>query len=547
MTQAAANEQARRRTVETSIQEVTVYTNRAQVTRRGRVELKGEEGELVLTGLPMTLQTESLRAGGVGTVGVRLLGVRAELVYATEPVEEKVAQLTRQIRQLQEQRRAVQDAIEALLLQRGFVLGLGDKAVERFSQGLARQSVSLDETASLLDFLGRQHGQYATTLAERERERDELDRQIQALQQQLKLISNPRSTQSYSLIAAIEPAGAGQFELEITYTVQQASWTPLYDLRVSSADKTVNLSYLAEVNQHTGEDWSGVTLTLSTAKPGLGTLPPHLDPWYIDVLRPMPPMMPMAMAMGGAMSATPAPEAFRKRSLQSESFGAADTAEQLFEAQSVAAEVSSEGGVVTFRLDRNSDIPSDGAPHKITIFSDNYPSRVEYIAMPKLVSFAYLQATITNSASGATLLPGAANIFRNNTFVGTTHLENIAPGQEFKLNLGIDESIKIERDLVEREVDKKFMSGQRRTTYAYRLAITNLRDDEATLRLSEQLPVSRNEQIKVKLTRSTPPVQPGEMGLLEWLLPLPPKAKREVYYQFTIEHPTDLNITGLGI
>jgi uncharacterized protein (TIGR02231 family) len=73
-----------------------------------------------------------------------------------------------------------------------------------------------------------------------------------------------------------------------------------------------------------------------------------------------------------------------------------------------------------------------------------------------------------------TLLPGKANIFRDNIFVGTTQLENIAPGQEFKLNLGIDEGLKIERDLVERQVDKKLIGNQRRITYSYRLIITNL-------------------------------------------------------------------------
>ena len=55
-----------------------------------------------------------------------------------------------------------------------------------------------------------------------------------------------------------------------------------------------------------------------------------------------------------------------------------------FEAQPVAAEVSRSGGVVTFDLNRGGNIPSDGTPHKITIFSDDYPCRPRYIAMPRL-------------------------------------------------------------------------------------------------------------------------------------------------------------------
>jgi uncharacterized protein (TIGR02231 family) len=265
----------------------------------------------------------------------------------------------------------------------------------------------------------------------------------------------------------------------------------------------------------------------------------------------------MQAAGGFAMMAAPAPapqaasgmvraKSMRAQEESSES-DSGTMSFQLLEAENVSAEVSSEGGVVTFRVDRDSDIPSDGAPHKITIFNDDYPSRTEFIAVPRLVSFAYLQATITNPSGGATLLPGKANIFRENTFVGTTQLENVAPGQEFKLNLGIDESLKIERDMVEREVDKRFIGNQRRITFGYRLVITNLQDHDINLKLTEQLPISRTEQIKVKLNRINPSIQPGEMGVLEWLLPIPPKAKRELYYQFTVEYPTELSITGLNI
>jgi uncharacterized protein (TIGR02231 family) len=183
----------------------------------------------------------------------------------------------------------------------------------------------------------------------------------------------------------------------------------------------------------------------------------------------------------------------------------------------------------------------------VTVFSENYPSKPEYIAVPHLVSFAYLQAVVVNPLTGATLLPGKANIFRDNTFVGTVQLENVSPGQEYKLNLGIDEGLKIERQLVERQVDKKLIGNQRRTSYAYRLSVTNLRQVQVHLTLQEQLPVSRNEQIKVRLTLTNPKIVAGEMGLLEWIMSLPPQAKQELYYQFVVEHPPDLTVIGLDI
>jgi uncharacterized protein (TIGR02231 family) len=211
------------------------------------------------------------------------------------------------------------------------------------------------------------------------------------------------------------------------------------------------------------------------------------------------------------------------------------------------AEVSKPGAIITFGVSHASNIPSDGATHKTTIFNEDYPCRVEYIAIPRLVNLAYLQTTIANPLTGVTLLPGKANIFRDNTFIGTTELENIVAGQEFKLNLGIDEGLKIERHLVERQVDQELISNLRRTTYAYQLVITNLRECSAELTLIEQLPVTRNEQIKVRLTLSNPQVQMGEMGILEWPLTLQPLSKHELYYQFTVEHPPELTVFGLDI
>jgi uncharacterized protein (TIGR02231 family) len=154
---------------------------------------------------------------------------------------------------------------------------------------------------------------------------------------------------------------------------------------------------------------------------------------------------------------------------------------------------------------------------------------------------------VKNSANRVTLLPGKANIFRDNTFVGITQLENIAPGQEFTLNLGIDEGLKIERDLIERQVDKKLIGNNRRITYGYRIVVTNLQNQEANSKLIEQLPISRNEQIKVRLSRSNPQIQLGEMGILEWAFTLSPQAKCEIFYQFIVEHPPELTVVGLDI
>ncbi|MGB3264132.1 MAG: mucoidy inhibitor MuiA family protein [Microcoleus sp.] len=526
--------------VESQISEVTVYTDRALITRRGTVALTGNERELTVASLPTTLDTESVRATGAGTVAVRLLGVRTETVFSSEPTGDRTAELTAQIQELETQKRAIQDQIASRKIQLNFVENLSAKSVGSFASGIAKQQIGLNETGELLKFLGSNYKKYISAIAQHERQQRELDKQIEALRQQLRQLQTPHFQQSFNIIVAIEPSGSGNFELEISYVVIQARWTPLYDLRVNTTNNQINLNYLAEVNQNTGEDWTGVALTLSTAKPGMGTLPPKLEPWFIDIVQPKSPQTAEFMRTRSRQIDEP------ERALAMMASSAPPAPEPVA-AQTATATVSKAGGTVTFQIGGNTNIPSDGTPHKVTIFNENYPSQLQYIAVPRLVSFAYLQAIVTNPQTGATLLPGKANIFRDNTFVGSVELDNISPGEEFKLNLGIDEGLKIDRELVERQVDKKLIGNQRRTSYAYRLIVTNLQQLPVKLTLKEQLPVSRNEQIKVRLSVTNPKIVAGEMGMLEWIMSLPPQAKQELDYQFVVEHSPDLTVIGLDI
>lgn len=537
------------KTVETQITAVTVYTNQALVTRRGAVELTGEERKLVINDLPVTIVADSFRVSGSGRIAVRLFGVSLERIYTSEPVAARVAQLTSHIEELESEMSYLLEQLDGLALQSRFIEGLREKTEEPFAQSISRRNLSLSETMDFVNFLGSQYTEYGIATRDCNNRKNEIEKELAALRQQLQQIQTPHPKESFKLVIPIETSESGEFSLEVSYVVKDASWTPLYDLRVNTNSNIIHLGYLAEVTQNTGEDWDDVSLTLSTAKPGLGTLPPKPEPWYIGIqeynysrgLRVEDTLLANARRPMAARA--------ERRSKDEDDYEGQEeiATTSIIEAQTVTAEVAKEGSVVSFKLSSGGNIPSDRTPHKTTIFNDEFSCQFEYIAMPRLVSFAYLQAKVKNPANGATLLPGKANIFRNDTFVGTTQLENIAPGQEFTVNLGIDEGLKIERELVERQVDKKLIGSDRKITYAYRLIVTNLLDRETKLKLTEQIPKSRHEQIKVKLIRSNPQIQAGEMGILEWVLGVAPQGKQEIFYQFAVEHPANFNVIGLDV
>ena len=60
--------------LEASIKEVTVYSDRALVTRRGTMQLEAGEHELRINNLPQFIR-DSLRAAGQGPEGTRILNV----------------------------------------------------------------------------------------------------------------------------------------------------------------------------------------------------------------------------------------------------------------------------------------------------------------------------------------------------------------------------------------------------------------------------------------------------------------------------------------
>jgi uncharacterized protein (TIGR02231 family) len=245
--------------------------------------------------------------------------------------------------------------------------------------------------------------------------------------------------------------------------------------------------------------------------------------------------------------AMPAPSRARHsaalaESVEPEDFEAAVAAPQI--ATIAQAEVETKGSTVTFNLPRSMSVPADGQPHRSLIALSEFPCRLDYRAVPQRTELAYLRASVTND-SELSLLPGSVNIFRDGVFIGSSNLEAIAPGQGFKLFLGADEQVRTKRELTRRDVDKNLMGNVRRHTYAHLIKLENLKPYRVSLTVLDQIPVSRHEQIKVKLRHAEPAPQTDDLGELRWELVLAPESKQELSYEYTVESPREMVLSGL--
>ena len=311
----------------------------------------------------------------------------------------------------------------------------------------------------------------------------------------------------------------------------------MYDARLEGEQVTITWHGL--VAQQSGEDWPATGLSLSTARPAVTTAVPELSPWYVGQYRPRPAPMMRAMA-SDAMAAgapPPAPSAMPPQAF-------AEMAEPMEEVAAVAEQGAT---AVTYRLGRPVAVPSDGAPHKATITTVDLGAALDYLTVPKLAEEAYLRATVTNT-SEHTLLPGKVSVFHGADFVGTTTIETVAPGGEVELQLGVDDRLKVERELVHREVSKNLLGGNRKTDVTFRITLENHLPAAARVTVKDQFPISTHESVKIRDQEARPdPVETSDLGEVTWEFELAVDATATAELAFQLEHPKGLQLTGWTI
>lgn len=528
-------------TIETSISDVTVYVDRARVVRKGTIHLSPGEQTIAIERLPTSLLDDSVRAAGRGA-NVRILGVEVARDYYTETPEENQAALQKELQNLQDQDAALADADSAEASRLDFLKNLANNSTTNLPRGIAYGKADLNSVVSFSKYIADEIEAAQAKRRDIAQKRRDLAREIEVVQSKLQ----PRYTsiERIRINVVVEATAETDLELEVTYSVIGASWSPLYDIRL--VEEKVTVGYLANVQQTTGEDWPEVRLALSTARPAVSTTIPELDPWFLDVYRPPVPRMARAASpMGGAadmatFAAMPAQAAEPTAKLYAEAAPPPPPAEV------ATATVEAAGTAVTFRVARPVGIPSDGSPHKTVITNLDLGAQLDYVTVPKIAEEAYLRAKISNTSTSI-LLPGPANIFHGDEFVGTTQLEIVVPNEEFEVQLGVDDRIKVERKLTERSTGKTFIGNTRKSLFGYTVTITNNLPRVAKVTVEDQFPVSRHEQIKSILQSISPqPTEQSDMNIIKWELEIPPGKKQDFSFAFHVEQPRDLQITGIA-
>ena len=517
------------RILDAPVTAVTVFRDGARVQRSGTVSMAQGRQAVVIGGLPAGLDPASVRVGARGP-GLTLLNVEVHHGYRTDPLREETARLRAEAERCRDAVRALDDEDAAVQAQLDFLGHLSGAAATALARAVGFGRASHDDLAQMAghlsadtaDALGGRRG-----IAARSRDaRRELEAAERRLEEAELRAGQPAAYTDVSAI--LEADAAAQAAVELSYHVPGASWRPLYDLTLDGEELAV--SYLAEVTQQTGEDWPAVELVLATTRRGRHQGLPELDPWYIGKAPPpgaLPPAMPrmprraMAVAAGAAQPGGP-------------------------EAAVLMAEPSdSMGAGLVYRVQRPLAVPADGGPHTTSIGRFGLDAALDHLTVPVLAPEAYLRATVTNT-SPLLLLPGPARVFHGTQFVGETSLETVAAGEEFELQLGVDDQIRVERKLRRRSTGKAVIGGTRTIDVGYEIAVENHRHSRTRVSVHDRVPVSTDGDIRVRLRETSPaPATQTDLGELTWELSLDGGQEATVSYRFTVEHPAQVTVTGI--
>ncbi|MBB4263138.1 MULTISPECIES: mucoidy inhibitor MuiA family protein [unclassified Bradyrhizobium] len=516
-----------------AIDTVTVYPDGATVTRVITVDLPSGDSTLVAKDFPLGLDASSIRVEGEGGAKLTIGTIDARSPRAA-PVN--LPELEKRIEALNDQRADLQGAIDSANARRKFAehfaetspAGIGDKGEAR----------PIAEWRAAFAAVGEEIASADTVIRDATRKTREIDRQIAQLEVERK--AKPPSKLEIRMDVAA--TAATKATLRVTYAVRNARWMPLYDARLDTGAKDrkpqLELIRRAEITQSTGEDWSNVTLGVSTTRISRGGSAPELHSLVAQY-----PQVPKPLAAGSVSDlARPAPVL---RQMQSPAMAkiaeAAEPRERADEQQAIAEIGDFQA---TFKIPGRVSLGAAEGAKSLRIAAMTVPADLAVRAAPVLDPTAFLEASFKQT-DDTTLLPGKVAIYRDGVFVGRGKLSASAKDDIVRLGFGADDKVRIERAVLKRNEGSAglLVTTSKTDERTFKTTIRNGHDFPIKVAIEDQLPVSESEDIVVEMLPATTPPTASNIrdrrGVLEWSFDARPGEVKDINFAWRIRWPKD--------
>ena len=534
---------AQEKTVKSTIKNVTVFTQGAQVFRTTAVQLQPGMTCLVFDGVSPFINASTIQAGGKGKFIV--LDVKHHIRYPEPPAETAEIlpkEIVKETRQLEDSliilgfdKDELTEKEKALLLEKNMIeknkLALG----EGKSDSLAVLKQAMEFFRSKLSDI---NAQLSRLRREGQRLQARIDRMALRLRD-LKTFRNDRSpVKKYEPVHEVwvnvsteEPVTG---LVEVSYLVSHAGWTPSYDLRSNSTSAPIQLTYKANVYQQTGEDWEAIDLKLSTGNPNRSASKPELPVWYINYYFPQRAATTDSKGLPSAINETITLEREDLSKKMSELSAAQTTANYTQIIETLTQ--------VEFDVKIPCTIPSDGTTHTVPVKSEALPATYTHYLVPKLEQEAFLLARVTGWEA-LSLLPGAASVFFDGTYVGQTMLNPVLLDDTMDLSLGRDRGITVSRTKLPATEKNKLLGNEITKTFTYELKMKNNKGSKVNLVIQDQIPVAQNKEIKVALTDGGKAEYESTTGLLRWDTTLNSRENKSLSFSYAVTYTKGMQLS----
>ncbi|MDV7270368.1 DUF4139 domain-containing protein [Thioclava sp. A2] len=494
---------------------VTLFPWGAQVVREVRVEAPSGVHQLIVPDLPQGTDLSRLRVAGEG---IRIGNVT--LIDERPPATEET------LRPEVEAARAEVDRLEAALRkgQQGVAVirTRADAAHDRieFLKGASTSAVAADALSAFSRAIGDEVLAARQEALQADAEADEAARGLKPAEEALEaarktLAALEHPAQDHDLLqVTFEGTGV----LRVTSYTDAASWAPAYDLRLAREEGQLVLDRYVSVSQASGEDWRGVDLTLSTARPSERSNPSDVPPrrvWMTDEKAFKP------MVSGSArMAADAAPEPILAE----------------------AMEASFDGLQVNYRLGAPVDLRDGVEGLRLSLGAIAMEAEVYAEAAPLWDQTAFLVAEAQNS-SGEVLLPGEVQLYVDGALAGGSYLDLVPTEGAIHQGFGAIDGLRLKRLMPETmEGDTGVLSKSNTRKEVVEMVVENMTPLDWSVRLIDRLPYSEQEDLEVQ-TRAVPPVSETDVddkrGVVAWRFELPAGASKSVRSETVMTWPLD--------
>lgn len=504
-----------------TVTEATVFQNGAMLVQTAEVKLQAGMNEVRIVGLPLNIDQNSLYIAG--SECFEITGMRQELNYAggtpVHPLVRAKMDSLEDTRFTIKTRQALKNAYSEELLMLQANRNVGGK----------NNIVLAEDLEEIADFFRERVKQINYLVLELNEEENELKNLASRLEKELNDLRALNRNQSREVFVQLQAKTRSTCTLTLNYFVREAAWYTYYDIRSKGSQEEVEITMKARVNQSTGVDWNNVKLMLSTGNPSLGGTMPQLGPWYVDVYDPI-------VVQSRGRNDYAAPQAARDLNQEE--------VDEIVVMESMNVTQTRQTLSTNYAVSMPYTISGDNKAREVEIQRISLPADYRHYAVPKASNDSYLVAEVRGWEAHS-LMPGEASVYFEGGYVGKSFVNPAATTDTLNLSLGRDRNVKIDYEQIKDFNKTAFIGGKKQSTRAYKIRVYNAGPNAITLRVEDQIPISRNGEAEVIVEELSGGKLEPESGKVLWDLQLDKGASVEYIVRFSIKYPKKKQLSGL--